>query len=175
MNLKTFVRSISDYPKKGILFRDITSLIEDSRAFSYVLKKMHKISKKIKHNKIAGIESRGFIFASALAYLNKKPLVLIRKKNKLPGKKISQKFNLEYGTDTIEVHKSSLNKNDKVIVIDDLIATGGTAIASAKLVEKCKANVAAFIFLIGLYDLQGNRKLKSKNYKTFKLIDFPGH
>ena len=131
MNLKTFVRSISDYPKKGILFRDITSLIEDSRAFSYALKKMHKISKKIKHNKIAGIESRGFIFASALAYLNKKPLVLIRKKNKLPGKKISQKFNLEYGTDTIEVHKSSLNKNDKVIVIDDLIATGGTAIASA--------------------------------------------
>ena len=101
MNLKKFVRSISDYPKKGILFRDITSLIEDSRAFSYALKKMHKISKKIKHNKIAGIESRGFIFASALAYLNKKPLVLIRKKNKLPGKKISQKFNLEYGTDTI--------------------------------------------------------------------------
>ncbi len=110
MNLKKFIRSIPNYPKKGILFRDITSLIEDSRAFSYALKKMHKISKKIKHNKIAGIESRGFIFASALAYLNKKPLVLIRKKNKLPGKKISQKFNLEYGTDTIEVHKSSLNK-----------------------------------------------------------------
>ena len=175
MNLKKFVRSIPNYPKKGILFRDITSLIEDSNAFNYALKKMHKISKKIKHNKIAGIESRGFIFASALAYLNKKSLVLIRKKNKLPGKKISQKFNLEYGTDTIEVHKSSLNKNDKVIVIDDLIATGGTAIASAKLVEKCKANVVALIFLIDLYDLQGNKKLKSKNYKTFKLIDLPGH
>ena len=127
------------------------------------------------HTKIAGIESRGFIFASALAYLNKKPLVLLRKKNKLPGKKISQKFKLEYGTDTIEVHKSSLNKKDKVIIVDDLIATGGTALASAKLIKKCKANVSAFIFLIDLFDLQGNKKLQSRGYKTFKLINFPGH
>ena len=175
MNLKKFVRSIPNYPKRGILFRDITSLIENPRAFKYALTKMYRISKKIKHNKIAGVESRGFIFASALAYLNKKPLVLIRKKNKLPGKKISQKFNLEYGADTIEVHKSSLNKNDKVIIIDDLIATGGTALASAKLIEKCKAKVCAFIFLIDLFDLYGNKKLRSRNYKTFKLIDFPGH
>ena len=175
MNLKKFVRSIPDYPKKGILFRDITSLIENTRAFSYALKKMYKISKKIEHTKIAGIESRGFIFASALAYLNKKPLVLLRKKNKLPGKKISQKFKLEYGTDTIEVHKSSLNKKDKVIIVDDLIATGGTALASAKLIKKCKANVSAFIFLIDLYDLSGNKKLESNGYRTFKLINFPGH
>ena len=175
MNLKKFVRSIPNYPKKGILFRDITSLIENTRAFNYALKKMHSISKKINHNKIAGIESRGFIFASALAYLNRKPLVLIRKKNKLPGKKISQKFKLEYGTDTIEVHKSSLNKNDKVIIIDDLIATGGTALAAAKLIKKCKSNVSSFIFLIDLFDLQGNEKLRYKGYKTFKLINFPGH
>ena len=175
MNLKKFVRSIPDYPKKGILFRDITSLIENARAFNYVLKKMHKISKKIVHTKIAGIESRGFIFASALAYLSKKPLVLLRKKNKLPGKKISQKFKLEYGIDTIEVHKSSLNKKDKVIIVDDLIATGGTALASAKLIKKCKANVSAFIFLIDLFDLSGNKKLQSNGYKTFKLINFPGH
>ena len=175
MNLKKFVRSIPDYPKKGILFRDITSLIENARAFNYVLKKMYKISKKIVHTKIAGIESRGFIFASALAYLNKKPLVLLRKKNKLPGKKISQKFKLEYGIDTIEVHKSSLNKKDKVIIVDDLIATGGTALASAKLIKKCKANVSAFIFLIDLFDLSGNKKLQSNGYKTFKLINFSGH
>jgi len=175
MNLKKFVRSIPNYPKKGILFRDITSLIENTSAFNYALKKMYSISKKINHNKIAGIESRGFIFASALAYLNRKPLVLIRKKNKLPGKKISQKFKLEYGTDTIEVHKSSLNKNDKVIIIDDLIATGGTALAAGKLIKKCKANVSSFIFLIDLFDLQGNEKLRSKGYKTFKLINFPGH
>jgi adenine phosphoribosyltransferase len=175
MNLKKFVRSIPGYPKKGILFRDITSLIENTRAFNYALKKMYKISKKIEHTKIAAIESRGFIFASALAYLNKKPLVLLRKKNKLPGKKISQKFKLEYGTDTIEVHKSSLNKKDKVIIVDDLIATGGTALASAKLIKKCKANISAFIFLIDLYDLSGNKKLESKGYRTFKLINFPGH
>jgi adenine phosphoribosyltransferase len=172
MNLKKFVRSIRNYPKKGILFRDITSLTENTRAFNYALKKMHKISKKIEHTKIAGIESRGFIFASALAYLNKKPLVLLRKKNKLPGKKISQKFKLEYGTDTIEVNKSSLNKNDKVIIVDDLIATGGTALASAKLVEKCEAKVSAFIFLIDLLDLSGNKKLNSRGYKFFKLINF---
>jgi adenine phosphoribosyltransferase len=175
MNLKKFVRSIPDYPKKGILFRDITSLIENTRAFNYALKRMYKISKTIEHTKIAGIESRGFIFASALAYLNKKPLVLLRKKNKLPGKKISQKFKLEYGTDTIEVHKSSLNKKDKVIIVDDLIATGGTALASAKLIKKCKANVSAFIFLIDLYDLSGNKKLESEGHRTFKLINFPGH
>ena len=175
MNLKNFVRSIPDYPKKGILFRDITSLIENTRAFNYSLKKMYTISKKINHTKIAGIESRGFIFASALAYLNKKPLVLLRKKNKLPGKKISQKFKLEYGKDTIEIHKSSLNKNDKVIIVDDLIATGGTALASAKLIEKAKANVSAFIFLIDLFDLPGNKKLQSEGYRTFKLINFPGH
>ena len=175
MNLKKFVRSIPNYPKKGILFRDITSLIENSRAFNFVIKKMHKISKKINHTKIAGIESRGFIFASALAYLSKKPLVLLRKKNKLPGKKISQRFKLEYGIDTIEMHKSSLSKKDKVIIVDDLIATGGTALASAKLIEKCKAHVSAFVFLIDLFDLSGNKKLQSKGYKTFKLINFPGH
>ena len=100
---------------------------------------------------------------------------MLRKKNKLPGKKISQKFKLEYGTDTIEVHKSSLNKKDKVIIVDDLIATGGTALASAKLIKKCKANVSAFIFLIDLFDLPGNEKLQSRGYRTFKLINFPGH
>ena len=113
---------------------------------------MQKIISKIPHTKIAGIESRGFIFASALAYLHNKPLLLIRKKNKLPGKTVSQKFKLEYGTDTIEVHQSSLNKKDKIIIIDDLIATGGTALASAKLVEKCKAKVSAFV-LLGLFAL----------------------
>ena len=175
MNLKKFVRSIPDYPKKGILFRDITSLIENTRAFNYALKKMYKISKKIEHTKIAGIESRGFIFASALAYLNKKPLVLLRKKNKLPGKKISQKFKLEYGTDTIEIHKSSLNKKDKVIIVDDLIATGGTAEAAAKLVEMSNAKIAAFVFAINLFDLGGSDNLVKKGYKVENLMDFPGH
>ena len=175
MNLEKYIRSIPNYPKKGILFRDITTLLEDPKAFSYVIKKMHAISKKIPHTKIAAIEARGFVFAATLAYLNKKPLVLLRKKNKLPGATISQKFKLEYGTGIIEVHKNSLNKNDKVIIVDDLIATGGTALASAKIVEKCKAKVSAFLFLIDLFDLPGNNKLLARGYKTFKLIDFPGH
>ena len=175
MKLEKTIRSIPNYPKKGILFRDITSLLEDKKAFNYTIKKMRTISTKVKFNKIAAIESRGFIFASVLSFLTKKPLILIRKKNKLPGKTISQKFKLEYGYDTIEIHKSSLKKNDKVLIIDDLIATGGTALAAAKLVEKTKAKISGFIFLIDLFDLPGNKKLISKGYKTFSLIKFPGH
>ena len=175
MKLEKTIRSIPNYPKKGILFRDITSLLENKKAFDFTIKKMKTISNKLKFTKIAAIESRGFIFASVLSYLTKKPLILLRKKNKLPGKTYSQKFKLEYGFDTIEVHKSSLNKKDKVLIIDDLIATGGTAIAAAKLVQKNKAKVAGYIFLIDLFDLAGNKKLLSKGYKTFSLIKFPGH
>ena len=175
MKLEKTIRSIPNYPMKGILFRDITSLLENKKAFNFTIKKMKTISNKLKFTKIAAIESRGFIFASVLSYLTKKPLILLRKKNKLPGKTHSQKFKLEYGFDTIEVHKSSLNKKDKVLIIDDLIATGGTAIAAAKLVQKTKAKVAGYIFLIDLFDLPGNKKLLSKGYKTFSLIKFPGH
>ena len=175
MKLEKTIRSIPNYPKKGILFRDITSLLENKKAFNFTIKKMKTISNKLKFTKIAAIESRGFIFASVLSYLTKKPLILLRKKNKLPGKTHSQKFKLEYGFDTIEVRKSSLNKKDKVLIIDDLIATGGTAIAAAKLVQKTKAKVAGYIFLIDLFDLPGNKKLLSKGYKTFSLIKFPGH
>ena len=175
MKLEKAIRSIPNYPKKGILFRDITSLLENKKAFNFTIKKMLTISKKLKFTKIAAIESRGFVFASVLCFLLNKPLVLLRKKNKLPGKTYSQKFKLEYGYDVIEIHKNSLNKNDKVLIIDDLIATGGTALAAAKLVEKTKSKVAGFIFLIDLFDLPGNKKLQNKGYKTFSLIKFPGH
>ena len=175
MKLEKTIRSIPNYPKKGILFRDITSLLENKKAFNFTIKKMLTISKKLKFTKIAAIESRGFVFASVLCFLLKKPLVLLRKKNKLPGKTYSQKFKLEYGYDTIEVHKNSLNKNDKVLIIDDLIATGGTALAAAKLIEKTKSKVTGFVFLIDLFDLPGNKKLNNKGYKTFSLIKFPGH
>jgi len=175
MKLEKAIRSIPNYPKKGILFRDITSLLENKKAFNFTIKKMLTISKKLKFTKIAAIESRGFVFASVLCFLLKKPLVLLRKKNKLPGKTYSQKFKLEYGYDIIEVHKNSLNKNDKVLIIDDLIATGGTALAAAKLIEKTKSKVTGFVFLIDLFDLPGNKKLNNKGYKTFSLIKFPGH
>ncbi len=175
MNLKKYIRSIPDYPKKGILFRDITTLIKDENAFTETINQIVKRSKKLNFTKIAAIESRGFVFASAVSYLLKKPLIMLRKKNKLPADVHSIDFKLEYGTATIEVHKDSIGDKDTVLIIDDLIATGGTAEAAAKLVEISNGKVAAFIFVINLFDLGGSDNLKKNNYKVENLIDFPGH
>ena len=175
MNLKKFIRSIPDYPKKGILFRDITTLIKDEKAFAESINQIIEKSEKFKIDKIAAIESRGFVFASAVSYLLKKPFVLLRKKNKLPAEKYSVDFQLEYGTATIEVHKDSIDKDDSILIIDDLIATGGTAEAAAKLVEMSGGNVAAFIFAINLFDLGGSDNLLKKGYHVENLMTFPGH
>jgi len=175
MDLKEYIRSIPDYPKKGILFRDITTLIKNEKAFEETINQIIERSKKYEFTKIAAIESRGFVFASAISYLLKKPFVMLRKKNKLPAEVHSVDFELEYGTATIEVHKDSMNENDNVLIIDDLIATGGTAEAAAKLVEISNAKVAAFIFVINLFDLGGSDNLVKNNYKVENLIEFPGH
>ena len=175
MNLKNFIRSIPDYPKKGILFRDITTLIKNENAFVETINQIIERSKKFNFTKIAAIESRGFVFASAVSYLLKKPFIMLRKKNKLPADVYSVDFELEYGTATIEVHKDSIENEDSVLIIDDLIATGGTAEAAAKLVEISNGKVAAFIFVINLFDLGGSDNLIKKNYKVENLIDFPGH
>ena len=175
MDLKKFVRSIQDYPKKGILFRDITTLIKDPKAFNFAIDRIVEISKKIEFDKVSAIESRGFIFASNVSYLTNKPLILLRKKNKLPAERHSVDFQLEYGEATIEVHKDSVEKNEKILVIDDLIATGGTAEAAAKLIEMSGGTVAGFIFIINLFDLPGNNLLKKKSYFTESLMEFPGH
>ena len=175
MNLKNFIRSIPDYPKKGILFRDITTLIKDEKAFSETIDQIVEKSKKFQFDKIAAIESRGFVFASAVSYILNKPFIMLRKKNKLPADVHSVDFELEYGTATIEVHKDSIHKNDKVLIIDDLIATGGTAEAAAKLIEISEGKVAAFIFVINLFDLGGCDKLIQKKYSVENLIEFPGH
>tara|TARA_B100001029_G_C14819741_1_gene316991 strand:- start:63 stop:590 length:528 start_codon:yes stop_codon:yes gene_type:complete len=175
MDLKKYIRSIPDYPKKGILFRDITTLIKDPKAFNFSVDKIVEISKKIEFDKISAIESRGFVFASAVSYKLKKPLIMMRKKNKLPAEKYSVDFELEYGKATIEIHKDSISKNESILIIDDLIATGGTAEAGAKLVEISGGKVAGFIFIINLFDLGGDQKLKNKSYFTESLIDFPGH
>ena len=175
MDLKDYIRSIEDYPKKGILFRDITTLIKNEEAFSETINQIVKIIKEYDFDKIAAIESRGFVFASAVSYLLKKPFIMLRKKNKLPADVYSVDFELEYGTATIEVHKDSINEKDNVLIIDDLIATGGTAEAAAKLVEISKGKVAAFIFVINLFDLGGCEKLIQNNYKVENLIEFPGH
>jgi len=175
MDLSKYIRSIPDYPKKGILFRDITTLIKNKEAFRETIDQLDKIISKIKFDKMVAIESRGFVFASALSYKLSKSLVLIRKKGKLPADTFSQDFVLEYGKSTIEIHKDSINKNESVLIIDDLIATGGTAEAAAKLVEASGGKVAGFVFVINLYDLEGTKKLQKKGYEVFSLIKFSGH
>jgi len=175
MELSKYIRSIPDYPKKGTLFRDITTLIKNKGAFKETIDQLSKLASKIKFDKLVAVESRGFVFSSALAYNLSKSLILIRKKGKLPADTFSQDFVLEYRKATIEIHKDSINKNDSVVVIDDLIATGGTARAAAKLVEKSGGIIAGFIFVINLYDLGGIKKLHEKGYKALSLIEFPGH
>ena len=175
MDLKDYIRSIPDYPKKGILFRDITTLIKHEKAFVSCIDQIVERSKNFKVDKIAAVESRGFVFASAVSYVLKKPFVLLRKKNKLPADTHSVDFQLEYGTATIEVHKDSINEGDSVLIIDDLVATGGTAEAASKLIEISKGSVAGFIFIINLFDLGGCNNLINKGYIVENLIEFPGH
>ena len=175
MDLKKYIRSIQDYPKKGILFRDITTLIKDKDAFKNCIDQMTALLSKINYDKIAAIESRGFIFASPLSYNLVKPYILLRKKDKLPTERYSVDFELEYGKATLEIHKDSIKSKEKVIIVDDLIATGGTAEAAAKLVEKSGGEVAGFIFVINLFDLGGKKSLEKKGYKSLSLLDFPGH
>ena len=175
MDLKKYIRSIQDYPKKGILFRDITTLIKNKDAFRDCIDQMSKILSKVNYDKIAAIESRGFIFASPLSYNLSKPYILLRKKNKLPAERYSVDFELEYGKATLEIHKDSIKPKEKVLIIDDLVATGGTAEAAAKLVEKSGGIVSGFIFVMNLFDLGGKKLIENKGYKAFSLIDFPGH
>ena len=175
MDLKKYIRSIPDYPKKGILFRDITTLIKDKDAFKNCIDEMSKMLNKLNYDKIAAIESRGFIFASPLSYNLSKSHVLLRKKDKLPAERYSVDFELEYGKATLEIHQDSISSKEKVVIVDDLIATGGTAEAAAKLVEKSGGEVAGFIFVINLFDLGGRDLLEKKGYKTFSIMDFPGH
>ena len=175
MNLKDYIRSIPDYPKKGILFRDITTLIKNEKAFTKTIDLIVERSKQFQVDKIAAIESRGFVFASAVSYILKKPFILLRKKNKLPAETHSIDFKLEYGDATMEVHKDSINEKENVLLIDDLIATGGTAEAAAKLIEISKGKVSGFIFVINLFDLKGSDNLINKGYKVENLMDFPGH
>ena len=175
MDLKKYIRSIPNYPKKGILFRDITTLIKDPKAFKFTNDKIIEIAKKMQFDKVAAIESRGVIFAATVSYALNKPFILLRKKNKLPAKTYSVDFTLEYGEATIEVHRDSINSGEKILVIDDLIATGGTAEAAAKLIKISGGIVAGFIFVINLFDLPGNKLLKNKGFKTDCLIEFPGH
>ena len=164
---------IPDFPKKGILFQDITSITDNKLLFREVVNEIAKYVKKNRFTKIAAVEARGFIFGSAVSYKTEIPFVPIRKKGKLPGKVLKQKYKLEYGTDEIQIHRNSINEKDKILVIDDLIATGGTAFASANLINKCKVRSIEFFFIIDLKNIGGSQKLGEK-YKLSSILEAEG-
>ncbi|HBX53414.1 MAG: adenine phosphoribosyltransferase [Bacteroidetes bacterium RIFOXYA12_FULL_35_11] len=172
MNLKEKIRTVPDWPSKGIMFRDITTLIQDSDAFRETCDQLYERYKDMDIDKIAGIDARGFIFGSVLSYKMDIGFIPVRKKGKLPFKTIEESYSLEYGTNTIEIHEDSIEKGDKVLIVDDLIATGGTVKAAINLVEKLGGEVVECAFVIELPDLHGREKLKG--YTIFSLVQFEG-
>lgn len=174
MNLKSLIRTVPNYPKPGILFRDISTLLYNGNALKYITEIYYNRYKDISLNGIAAIEARGFIFGAILAEKLGISFIPIRKKGKLPCKVFSEEYQLEYGTDTLEVDITAIKKNDNILVIDDLIATGGTAIATGNLINKFSANIYEYTYLINLPDLGGAKKLIDSNYNVFSLMEFPG-
>ncbi|GAB4389172.1 MAG: adenine phosphoribosyltransferase [Thermodesulfovibrionales bacterium] len=176
MPIKSKIRTIEDYPKKGIMFRDITTLIKDPVGFRLVIDNFTQryITGETPFDMIVGIESRGFIIGGALSYTLGKGFVPIRKKGKLPGEKVSQEYSLEYGTDSVEIHKDALAQGARVLLVDDLLATGGTALAAAALIEKLGGVVAEMAFIVDLPDVGGRKRLEAKGYKVFALTEFEG-
>ncbi len=176
MPIKSKIRTVPDYPKKGIMFRDITTLIKDPVGFRLVIDSMTQryITSDVEFDTIVGIESRGFIIGGALSYTLGKGFIPIRKKGKLPADTIEHEYALEYGTDIIEIHKDALKSGERVLLVDDLLATGGTALASAALIEKLGAKVAEMAFIVDLPDIGGHQKLIDKGYSVFTLTEFEG-
>jgi adenine phosphoribosyltransferase len=175
LDLKALVRTIPDYPKKGILFRDITTLIEHPEGFKESIERIASRYRGQGITHVAGIEARGFIFGAGVAIALGVGFIPVRKKGKLPGETIGQNYALEYGVDTIEIHADVLDGNDKVLLVDDLIATGGTAIAAVGLLRRTGATVNDAAFVIDLPDLGGAAKLKAEKVAVSALIAFEGH
>jgi adenine phosphoribosyltransferase len=175
LDLQSLVRTIPDYPKPGILFRDITTLIEHPEGFRESVERLAEAHRGKGITHVAGIEARGFIFGAGLAIALGVGFIPVRKKGKLPGETIGQNYALEYGVDTIEVHADVLESGDQVLLCDDLIATGGTAVAAVSLIRRTGATVAHAAFVIDLFDLGGAEKLRHMQVEVFKLIDFAGH
>lgn len=164
MDLKKYVRNIKDFPQKGIIFRDITPLLKDKKAFKSAIDAMANFYKDKKIDKVLSMESRGFILGSVLAYKLNCGFVPVRKKGKLPYKTVSVSYGLEYGKDCLEVHKDAIGKNDRILIIDDVLATGGTARAVIEMAGKFKAKIAGICFLIELTYLDGKEKIKDYDY-----------
>jgi adenine phosphoribosyltransferase len=176
MPIKSRIRTIPDHPKKGIMFRDITTLIKDPVGFRLVIDTLTQryITGDIKFDIIVGIEARGFIIGGALSYTLGKGFVPIRKVGKLPAEVVRHEYELEYGTDTVEMHQDAIQKDTRVLLVDDLLATGGTALASAALVEKLGGKVSEMAFIVNLPDVGGIQKLHAKGYNVFCLTEFEG-
>ncbi|KKR36767.1 MAG: Adenine phosphoribosyltransferase [Parcubacteria group bacterium GW2011_GWF2_40_10] len=168
------IRDVPDFPKPGILFKDVTTLFQSPKAMRKVIKILLRRYRNQEIDVIAGIEARGFIVGAILANRLGKPFVPIRKKGKLPYRTVSQTYILEYGTDAIEMHMDAILPGQKVLIVDDLIATGGTALAACLLVEKLGGKVAECNFIIDLPDLKGSKKLQLQGYSVFSVVDFPG-
>lgn len=173
--IQSSIKSIPDHPKKGIIFRDITSLLEVPEAFQATIKLIVERYKEKGITKVLGTESRGFIFGAPVALALNVPFVLVRKPGKLPRETISQSYQLEYGSDTLEIHTDSIAENDNVLIIDDLLATGGTIEATAKLVKRLNGQVKHAAFVINLPDLGGEKRLNDQGIETYCLVNFAGH
>lgn len=170
VNLKGKIRNIPDFPEKGIIFRDIAPLLEDREAFRETVKLLVNKVKHLKVDKVVGIDARGFILAGILAEKLGAGMVMVRKKGKLPFKTQSIEYDLEYGKSTLQVHQDSIKPKEKVLLVDDVLATGGTMLATAKLVERLKGKVEGIVFLISLDYLSGRKKLK--DYQVFSLVNY---
>jgi len=176
MPIKSKIRTVPDHPKKGIMFRDITTLIKDPVGFRLVIDNMTQryIKGDIDFDLIVGIEARGFIIGGALSYTLGRGFAPIRKPGKLPSDVVSQEYELEYGTDKIEIHRDAIEEGAKVLLVDDLLATGGTALAAAELIEKLGGIVSEMSFIVNLPDVGGEKRLKEKGYNLFCLTEFEG-
>jgi adenine phosphoribosyltransferase len=176
MPIKSKIRTIPDHPKKGIMFRDITTLLKDPVGFRLVIDTITQryVKGDVKFDLIVGIEARGFIIGGALAYTLGKGFVPIRKVGKLPAEVVRHEYQLEYGTDTVEVHKDAIGKGTKILIVDDLLATGGTALAAAALIEKLGGMIAEMAFIVNLPDVGGEKRLKKKGYSIYSLTEFEG-
>ncbi|MDR3497613.1 MAG: adenine phosphoribosyltransferase [Parvibaculum sp.] len=175
MDVKQFIRTIPDYPKPGIMFRDITTLLGDAKGFRGAVDALVQLHDGAKFDLVAGIEARGFILGGAVAHQLQLGFVPVRKKGKLPWKTIGQEYALEYGTDTVEIHSDAIREGDRVLLIDDLIATGGTAEAAVKLMSRAGGRVTAASFVIELPELGGRKLLEGLGIEVLSLCSFDGH
>lgn len=172
--IKSRIRTVPHWPKKGVMFRDITTLLKDPVGFKLVIDDFLKRYKGKNIDVVVGIDSRGFILGGALAYLLGKGFVPVRKKGKLPHKTVSETYELEYGTDTIEIHEDAILKGQNVLIVDDLVASGGTCLAACRLVEKLGGKVVECAFIVDLPDLGGRKKLEKAGYKVYAQVEFEG-